>query len=78
MAAVGAPHDLGKPLPAAEAVVRRGHRLPPPAVHLGAFDGRRKRGAPVPDESYGLTKALLSLMAVTAFLFCAALVLGAV
>lgn len=44
---------------------------------LGVFEGRRKRAAYPVDESYGLTKALLSLMAVTAFLFCLALVLGA-
>lgn len=47
-------------------------------MHLGVFEGQRKRAAHPADESYGLTKALLSLMAVVAFLFCAALVLGAV
>lgn len=47
-------------------------------VHLGTFEGERKRSAPSSeDESYGLTQALLSLLAVTSAIFVVAAFTGA-
>jgi hypothetical protein len=57
-------------------------RLPPaaaPLVHnLGTFEGERKRRCTGYDESYGVTKSLLSLLAVASVLFVIAVTVGAV
>jgi hypothetical protein len=47
-------------------------------VHLGTFEGERKRQCHSShDESYGLTQALLSLLAVSSVLFAVAAFTGA-
>lgn len=47
-------------------------------VHLGTFEGQRKRQChSSKDESYGLTQALLSLLAVTSAIFAVAAFTGA-
>lgn len=55
------------------------HFQPPMVpVHLGTFEGERKRQRHSShDESYGLTQALLSLLAVSSVLFAVAAFTGA-
>jgi hypothetical protein len=50
----------------------------PPSCHLGTFEGERKSRSTGYDESYSVTKSLLSLLAVTSALFVVAIVTGAV
>ena len=47
-------------------------------IHLGTFDGERRRRSTGYREDYGAAKALASLAAMTAFLFVAGLIAGAV
>ncbi|MGB3415746.1 MAG: hypothetical protein WBA36_03665 [Mesorhizobium sp.] len=51
---------------------------PPAPRHLGTFEGERKRECAGYDESYGATKAALSLIALTGFMLAAAIFLGAI
>ncbi len=51
--------------------------LPPARIHLGAFEGERKSHCAGYDESYGATKAALSLIALTGFLLAVAMLMGA-
>ena len=54
---------------------RRIHR--PAPRNLGGIEGERLSRCRGYDESYGLTKALLSLIALSGFLLAAAMLLGA-
>jgi hypothetical protein len=66
-------------LSASVAVPARLSVVASPAVcDLGTFEGERKRRCSGYDESYGVTKAMLSLLAVTAFMFVVAVTVGAV
>lgn len=52
------------------------HPAPSRSLHLGTFEGERRRRSAGYREDYGLAKALASLAAVTAFLFVAGIIAG--
>ena len=57
---------------------RRLHRIKPlPPRHIGAFDGEKYSRCRGYEESYGAARAMLWLISVTACLFVAAMILGA-
>ncbi|MDX8513571.1 hypothetical protein [Mesorhizobium captivum] len=57
---------------------RRQHQSAIPSRNLGVIEGEHLRNARGYCEDYELARALASLVAVAAILFCAAVILGAI
>ena len=80
----GPPRIICMPLPGPSRAERRRQyqashsHLPAPPHHLGTFEGERMRNSHGYTDPYSLRKALASLAAVAAMLFCASLILGAI